>query len=342
VNRRAFLETLALSLLTVPLAAEAQQPSRITTIGILARLSPHSPSPIGGITAQEFFQDTFLKGLRELGYVEGQNIAIERRWAAGQDKRFPDLAVELVLLKVDVILAAAGPASLNAARDATKTIPIVMVASSNDPVREGYAESLARPGGNITGITTAPEGLTGKRLQFLKEAIPRLSRVGLLWDTTIGPFRQHPLWGAAEEAARSLGVELLPLEVSDSKDLDDAVRAAIKERVGAIYVSGTPMFTSSLRGRIADLLAKHRLPAISLWREFAEAGLLMTYGPSLSDQFRRAAVYVDKILKGAKPGDLPIERPTRFELVINLKTAKALGLTIPPSLLLRADQVIDP
>jgi putative tryptophan/tyrosine transport system substrate-binding protein len=282
-------------------------------------------------------QATFLQALRDLGWVEGRNLLVERRVAEAPDERLAQAAAELVRLKPDVIFAASGPASLNAAREATKTIPIVMVASSRDPIGTGLVQSYARPGGNITGLVTAPEELTGKQLELLKTVVPHLSRAGFLHDATVGPFR---LEKATVETSRALGVEVLPFEVRAPADFGGAVAAAVKERVGGLVFAGSPMFVR-YRQQIAELLTKHRLPGISVWRSFAEAGVLMAYGPSLSDQFHRAAAYVDKILKGAKPADLPVEQPTKFELVINLKTAKALGLTIPPSLLLRADQVIE-
>ena len=326
IERRTFMALVSGSLLAAPLAAEAQPSRKPPIVGVLG---VSGEGPAAGI-------DRFFQGLRDLGWVEGQSVIIERRIAEGREERLPALAAELILLKVDVILAAGGPASLNAARDATKTIPIVMVASSRDPIGTGLIQSYARPGGNITGLVTAPEELTGKQLELLREARPGLSRVGILWDATTGPFR---LQKETAEVAQTLGIELLPFEVHGPADFDGTVAAATKQRVGGLLFAGSPMFVRNRR-KIADLLAKHRLPAISVWRSFTEAGVLIAYGPSLPDLFRRAAVYVDKILKGAKPGDLPVERPTKFELVINLKTAKALGLTIPQSVLARADQII--
>jgi len=326
-TRRRFLGSLAGGLLAAPRTIQAQQSGKKPRIGVLN---------VGGGGGARSTIDSFFQGLRDLGWDEGQNVFIERRNAEGHEERLPALAAELVNLKVDVILAAGGPASLNAARDATKTVPIVMVASSRDPIGTGLIKSYAHPGGNITGTVTAPEELTGKQLEFLRAVAPRLSRVGVLWDATAGPFR---LQKETAEVARSLGVEVLPFEVLDPAGLDGAFGAAAKARVGGLIFGGSPMFVRN-RKEIADLLMKHRLPAITVWRTFAEAGVLMAYGPSLQEQFRRAAVYVDKILKGAKPADLPVERPTKFELVVNLKTAKALGLTIPPSLLGRADEVI--
>ena len=248
----------------------------------------------------------------------------------------PGLAAELVRLKVDVILPVGGPASLEAAKDATKTIPIVMVASSRDPVREGLIKSFARPTGNITGIVTIPAEGGGKLLEMLKEIVPSISRVGVIWDATIAPYRVSQEMGTA---ARSLGVELVGLEVREPADFDRAIVGATKAPIGGLIVASTPM-TGRYRTEIAEIIKAHRLPSIALFRSQAEAGLLMTYGPSIRDEFRSAATYVDKILKGANPGDLPVEQPTKFELVINLKTAKALGLKIPQSLLLRADEVI--
>ena len=327
IDRRAFVAG-AVALLAAPLAAEAQQPAKkLPTLGILA--------PAGGVQIGSGATAAFLQGLRELGWIEGRNLLIEQRTVEAPD--LGQAATELVRLKVDVILAAAGPASLNAAREATRTIPIVTVASSRDPIGTGLIQSYARPGGNITGLVTAPEELTGKQLEFLRTAIQGLSRVGFLHDATIGPLR---LEAATVETSRALGIDILPFEAHEPADLGGAVAAAVKERMGGLIVAGTPTF-GRYRQQIAELLMKHRLPGISVWRSFAEAGVLMAYGPSLSDQFRRAAAYVDKILKGAKPGDLPVERPTKFELVINLRTAKVLGLTIPPSLLARADQVIE-
>ncbi len=226
---------------------------------------------------------------------------------------------------------------MEAAREATTTVPIVMVASSRDPVAEGLVKSFARPGGNITGLTTAPAEIGGKQLELLREADPGVSRVGVLWDATMGAFR---LAQPVEAMARSLKIELLPLEVHTPTDFEDAMAAAKKGRATALLVAGTPMFVQH-SNQLAALLVKDRLPGISIWNSFAEAGGLMSYGPSLADEFRRAAIYVDKILKGAKPGELPIEQPTKYALVINLKTAKAIGLTVPSSLLARADQVIE-
>jgi len=329
IDRRAFVGIAAGGLLALPSAAHAQQAAkRLPTLGILGIVAG---APAGPTLLAEFYQ-----GLRDLGWVEGRNLLVERRIAEAPDGRLVQAAAELVRLKVDVILAASGPASLNAAREATKTIPIVMVASSRDPIGAGLIQSYARPGGNITGLVTAPEELTGKQLEFLKAVVPRLARAGFLHDAAVGPFR---LEQATVDTSRALGIEVLPFEVRGPADFDGAVAAAVRERVGGLVASGSPTFVRHRR-QIAELLTKHRLPGISVWRSFAEAGLLMAYGPSLSDQFRRAAAYVDKILKGAKPGDLPVERPTKFEFLINLKTAKALGLTIPPSLLQRADEVI--
>jgi len=329
IDRRAFVGIAAGGLLALPIVAHAQQaPKKPPTLGILA-IAPAAPTGPTMLAA-------FSQGLRELGWVEGRNLLVERRIAEASDERLVQSAADLVRLRVDVILAASGPASLNAARAATKTIPIVMVASSRDPIGTGLIQSYARPGGNITGLVTAPEELTGKQLEFLKTVVPRLARVGFLHDAAVGPFR---LEQATVETSRALGIEILPFEVRGPADFDGAVAAAVRERVGGLIASGSPAFGRN-RQQIAELLTKHRLPGISVWRSFAEAGLLMAYGPSLSDQFRRAAAYVDKILRGAKPGDLPVEQPTKFELVINLKTAKALGLTIPPSLLQRADEVI--
>jgi len=328
VNRRTFLAGTGAVLLAAPLAAEGQQSGKKPRIGVL--------NIGGGAGVGAGVLDPFFQGLRDLGWAEGQNVVIERRNAEGHEERLPGLAGELINLKVDVILAAGGPASLNAARDATKTIPIVMVASSRDPITTGLIKSYAHPGGNITGIVTAPEELTGKQLEFLRVVVPSLSRVGVLWDATGGPFR---LQKETAEVARSLGVEVLPFEVLEPAGLDGAFSAAAKARVGGLIFGGSPMFGRNRR-QIADLLMRHRLPGISVWRNFAEVGVLLAYGPSLQEQFRRAAGYVDKILKGAEPADLPVERPSKFDLIINLKTAKALGLTIPPSLLGRADEVI--
>jgi len=258
---------------------------------------------------------------------------IDRRSAEGRGERYGALAAELVRLNVDVIVPAGGPASLQAARDATKTIPIVMIASSRDPIGEGLIKSFGRPEGNITGLATAPAELGGKQLELLKEAVPALSRVGLVWDVTAAPYRVP---NEIEAAARSLGVELVGIEVHEPSGFQRAVANATKSQVGGLIVAATPMLVA-YRQDIAALLLERQLPAIALWRSQAEAGLLMTYGPSIISEFRSAAAYVDKILKGANPGDLPVEEPTKYELVINLKTAKALGLSVPQALLLCAD-----
>jgi len=326
VNRLLALIT-ALALLAAPLAAEGQQFAKIPRIGFL---SPHSASDVGVSRLGAFRQ-----GLRELGYVEGQTIAIESRWAEGKYDRLPGLATELVGLKVDVIVTYAPPA-IQAAKQATATIPIVM-AGIVDPVATGFVASLARPGGNITGLSLMAPDLVGKQLEMLKGIVPKVSRIALLGNPT--NTGNAPQVRYAQDAARALKVQLQPLEASSSSEIDSAFAAMTRERAGAVIVLVDAMF-SDQRNRIADLAVKRRLPSVYGLPEHAEAGGLMFYGGDDRDRFRRAAIYVDRILKGAKPADLPVEQPTRFELVINLRTAKALGLTIPPALLQRADQVI--
>jgi putative ABC transport system substrate-binding protein len=323
VDRRAFLAG-AVALLAAPLAAESQPAGKVYRIGILV---PGSTSP--QIHA-------FREGLRDLGYVEGQNLAIEYRSAEDRLERLAGLAAELVTLKVDIIYANVTPAA-QAAKNATQAIPIVFGASS-DPVDYGLVASLARPGGNITGLSNTGADLSGKRLELLKEGVPGISRIAVLWNSA-NPIMARQL-RETEVAAQVLGAQLQVVDVRGPDDFARAFRAVAMGRPGALVVLAD-FLTMNHRGRIAEFATKNRLPAISEFREFAAAGCLMAYGPSAPDLGRRAAVLVDKILKGAQPGDLPIEQPTKFELVINLKTAKALGLTIPPSLLLRADQIIE-
>jgi len=276
--------------------------------------------------------DAFRQTLREPGYTEGKNIVLEFRPAAQEGDPLENLAADLVRLNVDAIIAVADRA-IRAARHATSTIPIVMC-PSGDPVGEGFVSSLARPGGNITGLSILNPDLTGKRLEILKEIAPKVSRVAVLW----GPGAEAA-FRASELAARALRIDVVGLKVSRAEDLDKAFEAAAKGRAQALLVAGGPA-TYGLRARITELALKHHLPGMYYLPAFAHAGGLVVYGPSDIEYYRRAATYVDKILKGAKPADLPVEQPTKFELIINLKTAKALGLTIPPSLLQRADEVI--
>ncbi|HEV2056810.1 MAG TPA: ABC transporter substrate-binding protein [Methylomirabilota bacterium] len=283
------------------------------------------------------FLDAFRQGLRELGWVEGQNIVIDYRYAEGRFDRLPDLAAELVRLKVDIIVAQPLPAAA-AAKNATETIPIVMISGGADPVGLGLIATLARPGGNVTGSSySAGQEIGGKQLELLKKTVPKVRRVAIL-SNPANPGHP-PMVGELNVAARSLGVQLQLLEVRGPNEFDGAFAAMATERAGALLVLSDGMFNLH-RTRLADLAARSRLPAAYGVREFVDAGGLMSYGPSLRDLYRRSAAYVDKILKGAKPADLPVEQPTKFELVINLKTAKALGLTIPPSLLQRADELI--
>jgi len=328
VDRRAFLGTLTGSLLAGPLAAEAQPVGKTYRIGFIVTATRDETGHL--ITA-------LSEGLRELGYVEGRNLVFELRFAEGRQDRLPALAAELVQLKVDVLVTGSNPV-IAAVKQATVTIPVVM-AVSRDPVGAKFIASLARPGGNITGLAndTAPE-IIGKNLALLKEAVPRVSRVAFLWNPV--PPGAETSRKAVESAARNLGVAFQSVEVRTRGELEGAFAAMVRERANAVVVAQDPI-TFGSRSQVVRLAARSRLPAVYGVREFAEAGGLMSYGPNIADQFRRAATYVDKILKGAKPGDLPIEQPTKFELVINLKAAKALGLTIPQSVLQRADQVID-
>ena len=322
------IAVLTLGLFTVPLAADAQPAGKVYRIGYLGT---------GSGTANPHLREAFRQGLRELGRVEGQNVVIEYRFAEGRLDRLLDLATELVRLKVDVIAASPTPAAL-AAKNATGTIPIVGM-SLTHPVELGLIASLARPGGNVTGLSySVSPDIFGKDLELLKEVVPKVRRVAVLSnpDSPARPLTISNIKGAAQ----SLGLQLLLVEAHGPGDFDGAFAAMAKEPVGALLVVQDPAFISH-RARLADLAVKNRLPSIFTQREDAEAGGLMSYGPSLADMYRRAATYVDKILKGAKPADLPVEQPTKFELVINLKTAKALGLTIPPVLLLWADQVIE-
>jgi putative ABC transport system substrate-binding protein len=330
IDRRTFLAGTGAALFATPFAAEAQQAAKIARIGYLGTnlaVSPHQ-------------HEAFRQGLRDLGYVEGRNVVIEYRSAEGKYERLPALAAELVALKVDVIVAAGGTPPALAATQATRTLPIVFI-GAGDPVTSGLVTSLARPGGNVTGSSILAPELVGKRLELLKQAVPRVSRVAVLWQPGGGLAErtEMDMLKGAEVAARALGVRVQFVEARGPADFDGAFSEMTRARAGALTVLSTPMFGGERR-RLVDLAAKNRLPTVYSFREYVDAGGLMSYGPDLADMFRRAATYVDRILKGAKPADLPVEQPTKFELVINLKTAKALGLTIPPSLLGRADEVI--
>ena len=303
----------------------AQQPARIPRIGIL--------NP----TSSSFFLprvEAFRRRLRELGYIEGQNIVFEYRYAEGKQDRFPELAAELVRLKVDVLVTAGTPAA-RAAKNATATIPIVF-AGASDPLGTGIVSSLAQPGGNITGLSLMVPDLDGKRLELLKEAVPKVARVAFLWQP--GGRRNLPLT-KMEAAAKALGLKLLSLEVRSLDDFEGAFARAKKERAQALITTTGGRINTQQR-RVLDFAAKNRLPTIYHYSEFVEAGGLMSYGPDNTDVWRRAATYVDKILKGAKPADLPVQQATKFEFIVNLNAAKQIGLTIPPNVLARADRVI--
>ena len=327
VKRSAVAISFVLGVLAAPLAAGAQQPSRIPRLGLLSA---------DAAPASWHLVEAFKQGLRDLGHVEGQNITIEYRFAEGKYDRLPDLAAELVRHKVDVIKAFTTPAT-RAAMNATAAIPIVF-SQAGDPVASGLVASLARPGANVTGVSLLAAELSVKNLELLKEIVPRISRVAVLWepDQPVGALFLRQI----EVAATSLRVQLQPLEVRDPNDLETAFASVTRRRAQGLIVLPGSLFNLH-RHRLADLAARSRVPAIFIRRVFVEAGGLMSYGTNFADVSRRAATYVDKILKGAKPADLPVEQPTRFEMVLNMKTAKALGLTFPPSILVRADQMIE-
>jgi ABC-type uncharacterized transport system substrate-binding protein len=316
---------LALGLFIVPLIVEAQQGTKVHRVGLLSERSP-----------TDLYVTAFSQGLRALGYTENQNIIVEYRYAHGMTDRFPDLLAELIRLKVDVLVVG-GTVATRSAKAQTTTVPIVFTLAG-DPVGSGLVASLAHPGGNVTGLSNINAELVGKQLELLKEAVPEVSRVAVLYNP-VNPTA-GPTLNSSREAARALAVELQVLEVRQPNQLASAFSAMRAWRPGALLVLSDPVFGNDI-AHLSKLAAQNRLPAMYSSSTFAEAGGLLSYGPSFSDNWRRAAVFVDKILKGAKPADLPVEQPTKFELVINLKTAKALGLTIPQSLLLRADQVIE-
>jgi putative ABC transport system substrate-binding protein len=309
---------------------EAQQPGKVYRLGYLS-----NTDAAGESTRSEAIR----LALRKLGYIEGQNIATEYRYTQGKVDRASELANELVRLKLDIILVAGGTIYVRPAMNATKTIPIIMVGGGRDPVEAGVVESLARPGGNVTGMTLLARELGGKRLELLKEAVPKLARVAVLYDPAI-PGTTREVKEDLPVAARALGLTVQPWEVRDANGFERVLAALSKERPNGLYVpGGGPVIVANVK-RIASFALKSRLPSLFNSRESVEAGGLMFYGADLAESYRRVAYYVDKILKGAKPADLPVERPTKFELVINLKTAKQIGLTIPPNVLARADKVI--
>jgi ABC-type uncharacterized transport system substrate-binding protein len=317
---------IAVVLLAVAVIADAQQQAKVPKIGWLLSGSPSPPFSE---------REVFLRGLREFGYVEGKNIAIEFRHADTKLDQLPALADELVRLKIDVILTVATPAAL-AAKNATSTIPIVFLGVS-DPVAAGLVDSLARPGGNITGFTNIAPVLAGKRLELLKETVPKLSRVAVLWDPKDSGSTQQ--WKESQLPARELGLQLHSMGVSGADKYEDAFKEATKARSAALAVTSNSLAISN-RKLVADLATKNRLPAIYPRGDFVDSGGLMSYGGDQAEPYKRAAVFVDKILKGTKSADLPVEQPTKFELLINFKTAKALGLTIPPVVMMRAEKVI--
>jgi putative tryptophan/tyrosine transport system substrate-binding protein len=311
-------------------AVEAQQPKKIWRIGYLAALDPTSDSARS---------EAIRLALRELGYVEGQNIAIEYRYAQGKRERPPELAAELVRLKVDIIMAAGGIGIIRAAANATKTIPIVMMGQGGDPVEAGFVESLARPGVNVTGLTNLNLELGGKRLELLKETVPKLGRVAVLYDP-VTPGSVREVKEDLPVAARTLKLAIQPWEVRDADDFEKVFATLNKQHPDGLYVpGGGPLINTNVK-RIAALALRSWLPSVYNRKEAVDGGGLMYYGADLADSYRRVATYVDRIIKGAKPADLPIEQPTKFELVINLKAAKQIGLTIPPNVLARADKVI--
>jgi putative tryptophan/tyrosine transport system substrate-binding protein len=319
----------AVMLLAVAVITEAQQPKKVPRIGYLSTFDAANESPRS---------EAIRVALRELGYMEGQNLAIEYRYTEGKRDRHPELAAELVRLKVDIIVVAGGDPTIRAAMNATKTIPIVMTGGGLDPVEAGLIESLARPGGNLTGITNLGRELGGKRLELLKEAVPKLARVAVFYDPT-APGSVLDVKEVLPVAARALRLTIRSWEVRDADSFDKVFAAMGKQRPDGLYVSGGPRILANQK-RIASFALKNRLPSMYQSREAVDAGGLMYYGADLADSYRRVAYFVDKILKGAKPADLPVEQPTKFELVINQKTAKQIGLTIPPNVLARADKVI--
>jgi putative ABC transport system substrate-binding protein len=326
IERRAFIAGAA-SVLAAPLAAGAQQATKVPRIGYLGNGNPTTPA-----SPQ---LEAFRQGLRELGYIEGQTVTIEYRWAEGNVDRLPALAAELVRLKVDVIVLSGTPA-IRAAQQATSSIPIIIGVILINPVDAGFVASLARPGGNITGLASQYEEIVTKQVQLLAETVPKLSRLVLLHHASMP---QRVTARAAVGAANQLGLKTRVVEVSEVAEFEGAFRTARDDRAQALLVLPSPFFSAHRRVLI-KLAASYRLPAFYEFKEYVQDGGLISYGPSLPDMWRRAASYVDRVLKGAKPGDLPIERPTTFELAVNLKTAKALGLTIPPTVLARADEVI--
>ena len=320
--------TLSAMLFALCFSAEAQQPKKVPRVGYLSNGDPATES-----TRSEGIR----LALRERGHIEGQNIAIEYRYTKGKRDRLPELLAELVRLKVDIILVS-GDIPVRAAKNATKTIPIVMLGTGSDPVEAGHVESLARPGGNVTGVTILSRELGGKRLELLKEAVPKVARVAVLYDPALPPSVLE-VKEVLPVAARALRLTLQPWEVRSADDFDRVFAAMGKQRPDGLYVSGGPLMVAN-RKRIADFALKSRLPSMYGSREAVDVGGLMSYGADQADSYRRVAYFVDRILKGAKPADLPVEQPTKFELVINLKTAKQIGLTIPQSMLYRADRVI--
>jgi ABC-type uncharacterized transport system substrate-binding protein len=328
ISKTVFCFALSALLYTLCSTVEAQQPTKIPRVGFLGAMSVSAFSErLGDV----------LQGIHDLGYVEGKNIAFEYRWADGKLDRLPELAAELIALKVDVLVTFGGVVSAAAARKVTSTIPIVMATGGSDPVRSGLVASLARPGGNVTGLANVFTDLSGKQMEILKEIVPKLSRLAIIWNPNT-PTAKSQL-KEREVAAQSFGLKVQSLEVRDPGDIDGAFQAARKGHAGAVLITGNPLIFTLLP-RIAALALKYRLPAIHTQAEFAEAGGLLVYGPNDTDLYRRAAVFVDKILKGAKPADLPVEQPMKFELVINLKTAKQIGLTFPRIVLAKADRVI--
>ncbi len=328
MDRRTFIGGLAITTLAVPRAAPAQPTRKVYRIGVLGI---GTTSDLVGPQPRSPSVNALLRGLRELGYIYGEHFVTEPRGAEGKPERFPGLAAELVRLQVDMIVAS-GPA-LPALKQATSTIPIVM-GGDGDPVGRGYVQSLGHPGRNFTGLSLQSLETTGKRLELLKELVPGTALVAVLWDRA-----SLPHWNAAEAAARKRDWKLLSIEIRDTGEIEGAFRTATDARAGALLVFAAGLLFPHAR-RVAELAAKSRLPAMYELRPYVEAGGLISYGPDINDIWRRAAVFVDKILKGAKPADLPIEQPSKFELVINLKAAKSIGLTIPQSVLLRADEVI--